>query len=186
MFQVEMSASVRKETGKGAMRKLRSAGQTPAVVYGIGDGALALQLDTKTLMKQLLEYARKNTVVTMKIEGEGDKNVLIKEVQTDPIKDTLVHADFQEIDIEMERQFTVPVEYVGKAKGIDLGGEKTIYVNTIVLKAKPLDIPNVCTVDIKPLAIGDSFKVGEIPLPENVTLVSNPKKECVAILAPAK
>lgn len=186
MFQVEMSASVRKETGKGAMRKLRSTGQTPAVVYGVGDSALALQLDTKTLMKQLLEYARKNTVVTMKIDGEGDKNVLIREIQTDPVKDTLVHADFQEIDIEQERQFTVPVEYVGKAKGIDLGGEKHVFVNSIVLKAKPLDIPNVCSVDIKPLAIGDSIKVGDIELPENVILVSNPNKECVAILAPSK
>lgn len=186
MFQVEMSASVRTETGKGAMRKLRSAGQTPAVVYGIGDGALALQLDTKTLMKQLLEYARKNTVVTMKVDGQDDKNVLIKEVQTDPIKDTLVHADFQEIDIEKQREFTVPVEYVGKAKGIDLGGEKTVYVNSIVLKGKPLDIPDSCTVDITPLAIGDSIKVGDIVVPETVTLVSNPKKECVAILAPSK
>lgn len=186
MFQVDMSASVRTETGKGAMRKLRSSGQTPAVVYGIADSALALQMDTKILMKQLLEYSRKNTVVNMKIDGEGDKNVLIKEIQTDPIKDTLVHADFQEIDIEKERQFTVPVEYTGKAKGIDFGGEKHVYVNSIVLKGKPLDIPNSCTVDIQPLAIGDSIKVGDISLADNVTLMSNPKKECVAVLAPAK
>ena len=111
MLQVEMSASVRTTSGKGPMRQLRMKGMTPAVVYGGGADALKLELDSKTLMAKLLHFYRKNAVVTLNIEGEGQKSVVVGEVQTDPVRDTLVHVDFCEIDLSKDRPFNVQIDY---------------------------------------------------------------------------
>ncbi len=184
MFQVEMSASVRNTSGKGPMRQMRMQGVTPAIVYGGGGDAVMLQLETKTLMAKLLEFYRRNTVVTLKIDGASDKRVMIGEVQTDPVRDTLIHVDFCEIDLQKNRTFTVPVVYKGTAKGVDLGGDMVIGHDKVVLDGKPLDIPDECVVDVSSLAIGDSIKCGEISIPENVRMISDVEGIAVSVIKP--
>jgi large subunit ribosomal protein L25 len=184
MFQVEISASVRNTSGKGPMRQLRMQGMTPAVVYGRGAEAQNLQLDTKTLMAQLLEFYRKNTVVTLKVDGVGDKSVMVGEVQTDPVRDTLIHVDFCEIDLEKDRAFTVPVILQGKAKGVDLGGNMIVGCSQVVLQGKPLDIPDECLVDVASMAIGDQIKCTSLGLPENIKMVTDPETVVVSIIKP--
>lgn len=181
MLQVEMSASVRETSGKGPMRQLRMKGMTPAVVYGGGKEGVKLQLETKTLMTKLLKYYRYNTVVTLNVEGVGDKSVTIGEVQTDPARDTLVHVDFCEIDLTKDREFSVPVVYQGVAKGVDLGGRMTVHCPEIILKGKPLDIPDECTFDVTSLEISDSVKVSEIAVPGNVVKVTAPDTVAIFI-----
>lgn len=184
MLQVEMSASVRTSSGKGPMRQLRMEGMTPAVVYGAGAEALKLQMDSKSLMVKLLKYYRHNTVVTLDIESEGVKNVMIGEVQTDPVRDTLVHVDFCEIDLEKERSFHVPVVYEGTPKGVDLGGYLNTSVEEVVLYGKPLDIPDEITIDIKGLAIGDNLKCSVFAIPENVTMLTDADSVAIAVMKP--
>jgi len=186
MFQVEMSASMRNISGKGPMRQLRMQGITPAVVYGGGGEAVMLQLETKTLMAKLLEFYRRNTVVTLKIDGASDKCVMIGEVQTDPVRDTLIHVDFCEIDIQKSRSFTVPIVYNGTAKGVDFGGDMVIAHDKVVLEGKPLDIPDECAVDVTSLAIGDSIKCGEITIPENVRMVTDVEVLAVSVIKPGQ
>jgi len=180
MLQVEMSASVRETSGKGPMRQLRMKGMTPAVVYGGGKEAIKLQLDTKTLMAKLLKFYRYNTIVTLNVEGSDSKSVTVGEVQTDPATDTLVHVDFCMIDLEKNRDFSVPVDYQGVAKGVDLGGVMNVHNQEIVLNGKPLDIPDQCIVDVTKLEIGDLVKVGDIELPENIKLVTS--ADAVAVI----
>lgn len=184
MLQVDMSASFRSVTGKGAMRRLRVDGFTPAVVYGGGGEALALQLESKTLMAKLLEFYRRNTLVTLKIDGEAEKNVLISEVQTHPVTDALIHVDFFEIDTSKERDFNVPVVYEGVAKGVDLGGILLVNQYTVVLKGKPMDIPDHCILDITDLAIGDSLKCKIIAIPDSVKMVTDAETTAVAVVKP--
>lgn len=182
MLQVEMSASVRTTTGKGSMRRLRNEGMTPAVVYGAGSEAQALQMDSKTLKSTLLEIVRRNAVVTLKIENGSEKSVVLKEVQTDPITDSLVHADFCEINLEKIHSFIVPLKFEGKAKGVDLGGALETYISTVELKGKPLDIPNDVSLNVSGLNINDKLTLGAIALPENVEMGSNPKTVCVSVV----
>ncbi len=186
MFQVEMSASVRNISGKGPMRQLRMKGITPAIVYGSGGEAVMLQLETKTLMAQLLEFYRRNTVVTLKIEGASDRCVMIGEVQTDPVRDTLIHVDFCEIDLQKSRSFTVPIVYNGTAKGVDLGGDMVIAHDKVVLEGRPLDIPDECVVDVTSLAIGDTVKCGEIAISENVRMVTDIEVVAVSVIKPGQ
>jgi large subunit ribosomal protein L25 len=161
-------------------------GITPAIVYGSGGEAVMLQLETKTLMAQLLEFYRRNTVVTLKIEGASDRCVMIGEVQTDPVRDTLIHVDFCEIDLQKSRSFTVPIVYNGTAKGVDLGGDMVIAHDKVVLEGRPLDIPDECVVDVTSLAIGDTVKCGEIAISDNVRMVTDIEVVAVSVIKPGQ
>ncbi len=182
MYQVEMSASVRETSGKGPARRLRAEGMTPAVVYGDGKEALQLQLETKTLMAQLLEFYKVNTVVNLKIEGHGEKNVLIGEAQVNPVDDSLVHIDFCEIDLEKERQFDVPVVFEGTPAGVDLGGNQENYADSVTIKAKPLDVPDEIRIDVRGLGIGDNVSVADVQFADGLTVITPAKKVLVAVI----
>lgn len=182
MLQIEMSASVREVSGKGPMRQLRMQGLTPAVVYGAGKESQKLQFDTKTLKTQLLKFYRRNTIVKLTVDDQAEKNVIIGEVQTDPVKDTLVHVDFCEIDLGKSRTFNVPLICQGNAKGVDLGGVLNVGFDTVAIAGKPLDIPDELTVDVSDLDIGDSIKCGEIAIPDNVTLVADVANTAVSVV----
>lgn len=184
MLQVEMTASIRKETGKGAMRQLRMKGMTPAVVYGAGSKSIALQLETQPFFQQLLTIYRTNAVVTLKLDDGSTKYVLMKDVQTDPIKDTLVHADFLEIDVNKSRTFDVPVKYTGVAKGCDLGGFLNVIKQSIAIEGTPLDIPDEFIVDVTELGLGDGINVETISIPENVKFVGEAGQTIVTVAMP--
>jgi len=181
MLQVKMSASLRSTSGKGAMRRLRMEGMTPAVVYGGGREALPLQLESKTLLAKLLEFYRRNTVVTLKIDGEDEKKVLMSEVQTHPVTDALIHVDFCEIDLTKDRAFDVPVIFKGDAIGVDLGGALIINHATVVFEGKPMDIPDECILDVTDLNIGESLKCGAIVVPGGARLVTDLNETIVAV-----
>lgn len=186
MLQVEMSASVRNTSGKGPMRQLRMKGMTPAVVYGGGAEAQKLQLESKTLLAQLLQFYRKNAIVTLKVDDASAKTVVVGEVQTDPVRDTLIHVDFCEIDLQKERAFNVSVSFTGTAKGVDLGGVLNVHYPTVILEGKPLDIPDECTIDITSMVIGDDIKCSALSLPDNVKMITDPEAVLVAVVKPGE
>ena len=185
MLQQEMSASIRKDFGKGAMRRLRMAGNTPAVLYGTGREALSLQLETLPLVKQLLKIQRRNAVITLNIEGDSSRHVLIKELQTDPVRDTLIHADFYEIPLDKARKFTVSLVVTGAAKGVDVGGILEVVSNKVIVEGNPLDIPDTIEVDVTELAIGDNFTVTNLVFPDTLKMLTSGDAVCVTIQAPS-
>jgi large subunit ribosomal protein L25 len=176
MLQFDIDAKKRKDFGKGAARQLRRAGKTPAVLYGSGIANMPLEVETKPFTKTLLSIHGQNAVLSLKIKDAKDKkvhHVLLKEVQVDPVKDTLVHADFLEIDLEKEMTLAVPVKFVGKAKGVDMGGELHISHNMVLLRGKVLDIPNDITVNVSDLDFGAKTTCKELELPAGVTLAED-------------
>lgn len=181
MLQIQLSASVRNEFGKGAMRRLRSDGKTPAVLYGSDRESLALQLETKTFYQELLNIHRRNAIVTLTLDDGATHDVLLKDVQSDPVRDTLIHADFQKIDINTPKRFDVQVEFTGFAKGVDLGGTLLVEQRTVVLEGLPLDIPDSCMVEVSDLGIGDKLLVDSLELPDNVTLISDKDQVLVKV-----
>ncbi|MBM9520010.1 50S ribosomal protein L25 [Desulforhopalus vacuolatus] len=173
MYQVEISASAREVTGKGPMRQLRMQGKTPGVVYGGGKDAQMLEFDTKVLYGQLLDFHRRNAVVTLNVEGSS-RSVRVGEIQVHPVDNSLIHVDFCEIDLDKVQSYKVPIVYTGVAKGVDLGGILHIHHRVLLLSGKPLDIPDEITVDVTSLTIDSSIECKDIPLPANVTLVEDP------------
>ena len=186
MLKIEINASIRKETKKGAMRQLRMQGMTPAVVYGGGSEAIPLKLETQPFYQQLLDVYRKNAIVSLNLDDGTTKHVLIHEVQTDPVKDTLIHADFIEIDVDKPRVFEVPITYKGAAPGVEMGGILNVILDTLAVESAPLNVPDEFVVDISELGMNESIQVGTIAIPENVTLVTDPEDSCVSVVAIAQ
>jgi large subunit ribosomal protein L25 len=173
---------LRNTSGKGAMRQLRMQGLTPAVVYGGGADAKMLQLETKTLMAKLLKFYRYNTIVTLKIEGAPEKSVTVGEVQTDPVKDTLIHVDFCEIDLDKVSTFSVPLNFQGTPKGVDLGGEMFVAHGEVMIEGKPLDIPDEIALNVADMLMNDAVKCGELAVPEGLRLVTDADAVAVSIV----
>jgi len=184
MLQVTMPAAVRTVFGKGAMRQLRRNGQTPGVLYSGGREPVALQFEANELFKNLLFIHGRNAVVTLEIEGDekGTRQVLVQEIQKDPVSDRVIHVDFLEIDINERLEFVVPVEFTGVARGVDLGGELQVYQNTVRLLGCPLDIPDTITADITHLDRGgDGLTLGDLELPDKVEMLDDAATTCVQV-----
>lgn len=184
MIQVDMSASKREDFGKCAMRRLRVSGNTPAVLYGNKKDPLALQLETVAFLKTLFQISRKNAVVNLAINGDDSRHVMMREIQTDPVDDSLIHADFMEIDLAVAKSFTVNVILEGVAKGVGFGGELVLHTTEIKIEGMPLDIPDSVTVDISGLDIGDSIKFSDIKLADTLKMMSNTETVCVEVITP--
>lgn len=183
MIQISMPAAFRSTFGKGASRQLRMKEFTPAVVYSGGSAAVSLQFEAAVLYKSLLEVHGRNAIVTLKIDGDdkAERHALVKEVQKDPVTDHVVHVDFLEIALDNPAVFTVPLNFVGPAKGVDLGGELHLSQKTMKLKGCPMDIPDTVEVDIKDLARGDSLTFGDLKLPAKVEMLVEAKTVCVSV-----
>ncbi|HBH29414.1 MAG: 50S ribosomal protein L25 [Desulfofustis sp. PB-SRB1] len=184
MITKELSGAARHEFGKGPMRRLRAAGKTPAVVYKGGENAVALQFETKVLFNELIDIQGRNAVLTLTLDDGSQKHVIVKEIQTDPVRDTLYHADFLEIDLNKRASFFVPVRPKGKSKGEDRGGIVSIETTRIQVEGLPLTIPDSCTVDISSLQIGQSITVGDIDLPADVSLITSAEQVFARVSAP--
>jgi large subunit ribosomal protein L25 len=188
MIQQDMTAAVRQDFGKGATHRLRQSGYAPAILYGKKSEPIALAMETKTLTRDLLRLHGHNVVVSLDIEGENGKkkhHVLIKDIQTDPITDSVLHVDFLEIDMDKEIVLDVAVVYEGTAKGVDLGGILNIMAHTVKRKGMPLAIPDEIMVDVTPLELtSHGITCGDLTIPENVTLEEELDKVCVSIVAP--
>jgi large subunit ribosomal protein L25 len=184
MLQVHLDSIVRTVFGKGAMRQLRMRDITPANLYSGGGKPVSLQLETTVLYKNLLFIHGRNAVITLRVEGDAtsERNVLVQEIQKEPVSGKLVHVDFLEIDLQKAAKFTVPIEYVGTAKGVDLGGELHIFKEKVQLRGCPLDIPDVIQVDITALEQGGAgLTFGDLPIPENVEMMEKSSTTCVAV-----
>jgi large subunit ribosomal protein L25 len=188
MIQQDMTAAVRQEFGKGAAHRLRRSGYAPAILYGKKSEPVALAMEAKTLTRDLMRLHGHNVVVSLDIEGEKGKkkhHVLIKDIQTDPVTDSVLHVDFLEIDLDREIILDVPMVYTGTAKGVDMGGILNIMAHTVKIKGMPLAVPDEITVDVTPLELtSHGITCGDLAIPENVTLEDEPDKVCVSVVAP--
>lgn len=185
MLQVDIAANKRDDCGKGAARSLRRAGLTPAVLYGPKITPQALSLDTHSFTKVLFSIHRRNSVINLEVADEQGKvvhHVITREIQTDPIADNVLHADFYVISLDEPLVFQVPLRYRGKAKGVDMGGELAISLEKVALKGKALDIPDEIVIDVSPLGPNSQRTCGELPLPTGVELVAGADKVCVAVV----
>ena len=183
MIQIDVTAQLRDKFGKGAARTIRRDGRTPAILYGPKTDPMALTLDTHSFTKSLLDLQRRNAVISLDIEGDGQKSVMVKDIQVDPVSNALKHADFYELNLDTEYNYSVPVVYTGKAKGVDVGGEMVVSINAVDLKGKPLNIPDNIEVDVTDLGIDDKITLGDLSVPEGVTLQGKAEASCVSVIS---
>jgi len=177
--------------GKGAARKLRQAGRIPGVLYGRGKPSLAVSLDPIGLQRALRQSdAGMNTLFDLQVEGDGslgEKVVLVKDLQREPVGGHMLHADLYEVDLSQTVEVEVPIHVVGVARGVSLdGGILDHALRELTLECLPRAIPDEIQADVSDLGIGDSLHVRDLQLPEGVILRDDPDLSVVSVVAPRK
>jgi large subunit ribosomal protein L25 len=172
MEAITISASPRSSTGKGANRKLRAAGQIPAVLYGHNlDGAISLSLDPRALSKALDNPKGQNVLLQVDIEGGGTHTALVRELQRQPVSRKVLHIDLVCPNLEQQQVSLIPVKIVGKSVGVALGGRLQTPCRELTVVCLPANIPNSVEIDVTELELDDSVMVSELSLGDGVAAV---------------
>ena len=173
--------------GKGAARQLRRGGQVPAVVYGIHEPT-SLAVKPKELERVLATRAGANVIIQLNVTGDakGERPVLVKELQRDPMKGRILHADF--LEIRMDRKIKVEVRIVlrGDAPGVKQGGVLSQLMRELEVECLPIAIPEEVPVDVSGVNLNGVLHVRDIVLPEGVDLVSDPEEPILTVAAPVE
>jgi large subunit ribosomal protein L25 len=169
MAQTELNVTPRSRIGKGGARDLRRQGLVPATVYGKGMEPCAVTVEPKSLLKVIATEAGWNTLITLKGDGVFDnKVVILKDMQVEPIRRDVLHADFQAIDLKTKVHVMVPVNPVGKSEGEKAGGSLQVIRKELEVVCLPTVIPGAIDVDVTAMSIGDVLHVEDLALPEGV------------------
>jgi len=182
--QVKLTAERRTATGRSAVRKLKAMGVVPAVIYGAKDKAEPLQVSRRDINAMLSHAAGENILVELEIAGKS-RLALVQEVQHAPLGNAILHVDFHAVSMDEVIQADVPLEPSGIANGVkNMGGLLEQNLRSLAIECLPRDLPDLITVDVSALDIGDAIHVREIPLPAGVSTRVQPDLTAFSVLAP--
>ncbi len=169
-----LTGKIREANGKSAARKLRTDECIPAVVYGLNDN-VSLSINPKELRK-LIEAKGRNVLIELKVEGDSaeNRNVVLKEFQTHPLKPGWVHIDFLEIDISKKIKVKVPILLVGVSPGEKQGGIVNHIIRALEIESLPNDIPEKFEVDMSGVELNQMIRVSDLNLGESVQILNDP------------
>lgn len=185
MEKVILKAETRSEAGKKIAKDLRKKGLVPANVYKGGKDAMNIQIAYDDIQDILHTKAGANVIITLKIGGAKDKTVVIKEIQREPIKDQILHLDFNEISLTETLKVNVPIVAKGEAEGVKKDGGILEHIMwELHVECLPTDIPEKIEVDISKLKIGESIFVKDIVIPEGVKVLNDPELIVMIVKSP--
>lgn len=185
MQQFTVEATVREDRGKNAARRLRAAGSIPAVLYGGKGESLAVAINAKQIAGILRSEAGHNTIFTVKLAGQKDVSVMVKDWQVDPVKGTLLHVDLLRVAMDVRMRVKVPVHFDGEPQGVKLqGGIFEVVTREVEIECLPTDIPDEFRIDVTPLMIGKHLRAADLPFdPAKVKLVTDPHRVIAHVVA---
>jgi len=183
MAEVRIDAELKQLSGTGVARKLRAQGKVPAVIYGRGIETTAIHVNRRELATALNSDAGMNVLLDLQIEGRSTL-ALTRELQRDPVKGTLLHADFVRVDRTQAVEVEVPIHVVGSSPGVNEGGVLENPLFTVHVKCLPTEVPEFVAADVSGLAIGDSLRVSDIAAQAGFEILSDPEAVVASVLAP--
>lgn len=182
MANYQLTVEERTQVGKSYNRKLRAEGKIPAVVYGFGQEATSVQLTVRDVERAL---AAESNLIDLQL-GEGKKTVIVKEIHRDPVKGSLLHLDFYEVDLAKKLEVTVPLRVVGEDQRPSDGGVVETLLWELPVLCLPTDIPSAIEIDVSGLALDQALTVGELELPEGVEALGDPDELVVRVAVPRR
>ena len=181
---ITVPAEVRTSRGKNEARRTRRAGNIPAVVYGAYQEPVSVAVNPRDIVKIIRSNTGLNTIFTLAIAGGENTPVMIVDRQVDPIKSTLLHADFKRVDLTKRIRVSVPVFTEGEPAGVKVqGGLLEIISRAIEIECLPDDIPEKFVVNVSELMIGQSKRGSDVALSGSMKLVSDPQTVIAHIVA---
>jgi large subunit ribosomal protein L25 len=182
---VDLQARERQERGKNAARRLRASGMIPAVLYGDGDGRSKPLSVPGKIVDYTLHHFGDNALYDIDL-GAGTSTARIVDVQRNPVTGRLIHVDFAPVNMQERIEVTVPLHVVGESPGASEGGVLQQVAYEVQVESLPGDIPQELTIDVSTLGMGENLTVGDVTLPENVPLISDPEEIAVTVTAPTE
>jgi large subunit ribosomal protein L25 len=180
-----LEAKARDLSGKGSARRLRAQGLIPAVVYGKHlDRPLQISVDPVAVRKAVATPHKLNTLLSLKLDGQGDRLVLLKDYQSDPVSRALLHADFIAVREDERVKVNVPLALTGKAEGVAAGGVLSQSRREVEVWALPKAIPERIEVDVTSLKIAQALHIKDVKLPEGVAVKTTVNFTIAVISAP--
>jgi large subunit ribosomal protein L25 len=187
MKSVALNAFPRTLGRRGGSKKLRSAGRIPAVIYGRQAQPQNLELSSKEMGDLIHHSVSENVLVDLAVKDDArpKRLALVQEVQHHPLNGAVLHVDFHEIAENEKVTINIPVETTGEAEGVKTDGGVLEHV-LFKIKARGLakDIPEVITVDVSHLKIGEAIHLGDIKAPAGVELVGDKHISVISVAAP--
>jgi len=187
MEQITLAARIRTEKGKGAARKIRRDKQIPAIFYGPNREPVMLAVEESALRDIQRHTTGENAILGLQIEsdqGSETRSVMIKELQTDPVLDTVFHADFYEISMDKELTIDIPIQLINTPIGVTNGGILQQVKREVSVTGLPGNLVEALEGDVSELDIGDSLHLNDLAIPEGITLNEDETMTIAVVAAP--
>jgi len=182
----ELSVQRREGIGKGAVKRLRRAGLVPAILYGARSEPLPLSLSPTEVQRALYAHAGGGVLVSLRLPGETEaRTAVVRDLQFDPVRETLLHVDLQAVRMDEQITVEVPIHVVGEAAGVkEQSGILAVLLRTVEVACLPSLIPERLDIDVSTLRIHDVLTVADLRLPEGVRLTTTGTQAVVTVSPP--
>jgi large subunit ribosomal protein L25 len=181
MENVILNANKRDVSSKSEKNKLRNSGKVPGVFYMRDHESLPLYVNEKEINP--LVFTSDTHIISLTVDGSGEHECIIKDVQFDPITDKVLHFDLLGLTKGETFQLEVPVRLKGNPVGVKEGGIIQHIIHKLEIECLPKDIPQHIDIDITDLKIGDAIHVRDLKL-ENISFVTSEGAVIVTISHP--
>jgi large subunit ribosomal protein L25 len=183
-MEVQLTAELRSETGKGPAHRLRATGRVPAVLYGHGVEPTAIHVSAQDLLHILHQSGGGSVLVDLKLDGTTYLTIA-REIQRDLIHNRFIHVDLMAVRRDEKIHVNVELHETGESTGVRAGGVVEHHLREVEVLALPANVPQRIGFDISRLRIGDSIRVGDLPAPEGVEFLTDPDTMVLAVVEPA-
>ncbi|MBW2157920.1 MAG: 50S ribosomal protein L25, partial [Deltaproteobacteria bacterium] len=151
MELIELKTNIRTTVGNGPARRLREAGQIPAVLYGPKTESVLLSVN-KNDFDLALKQGRSGQIILNLVVQNNDETytrpAMIKELQVHPVSRNYLHIDFYEIDMDRKITVGIPIVTVGSSVGVERGGVLQIIRRELEVQCLPFDVPESIEIDV--------------------------------------
>lgn len=168
----DIHAQRRTESGTSAVRRMRNAGQIPAVVYGAGEEAVSITLSKQELERHLEQESFYSHILNLHLDGKSEQ-VVLRSIQYHPVRSNVLHLDLQRIRKDSAIHMTIPLHFIGEdtAPGVrEQSGIVSHLLSEVEISCLPKDLPEYLEVDISELHVGELVHLSELVIPEGVEL----------------
>ena len=185
--QQELTVERRPAVGTRPVRRLRSQGLVPGIVYGRNMDPVSVSVNSRELIKLLHSKAGEHALVTLRLKDAApwEKPVLVKAVQHDPVDGHVAHVDFHAVLLTERLRVRVPVLVKGEAVGVKQeGGILEHFLREVEVECLPTEIPAGVEFDVSALKVGDTVHVRDLVAPTHAKITSDPDGVIASIQMP--
>jgi large subunit ribosomal protein L25 len=182
MSETLLHAETGRLVGSSAARRLRAEGKIPAVVYGHGMDPISVSVDRRELRQALSGGAGMNTILDLTVDGDVYPS-LIKDIQRHPVRRSVEHIDFIQVNLNEEIVVSVPIHLEGEAKDVlSQNGLVDLTMQELEVRTTPRSIPDGITIDVTDMTMDTVIRIEDLDLPAGVTAEGDPDTPVVTVL----